>query len=274
MNKAVTGFLIGRLTSRHEGRVVTKPLHTATQTKTPRAKTEIKPNRKRNLPDLHRIHFDTFSKALHPRRCRRAHRGDPRNSNARLAHHMRLLSRPPPPTPTPLPRHVRRSQRPARRSRRPAQFTSGRHTTCDYYRGRHLRDPHPSSPLKPCDCVCEVIARPTRDSLGTCEVCARQRLSLEEHSSVSGCQPCHSFLGAVVTRCGRVLCCVARYDASDCCAAVNFRALRWLASLGHMLRCLSSRIGPFRGGGVSLGAAGREQRGYRAPQAAAGRRGA
>jgi hypothetical protein len=67
--------------------------------------------------------------------------------------------------------------------------------------------PHPSSPIIPCDCVCEVIARSTRDSLGTCEVCARQRLAQEEHSSVSGCQPCHSFLGGVVTRCGRVLCC-------------------------------------------------------------------
>jgi hypothetical protein len=194
---------------------------------------------------------------------------------------MRLLSRPPPPTPTPLPRH-RRSQRPARRSQRPAQFKSGRHTTCDCYRGRHLRPPHPSpvtdglrdprdgprdprnsraavtphattiaaatsdphtpprhTYVTPCDCFCEVIARPTRDSLGTCEVCARKRLAQEKHSSASGCQPCHSlrsFLGAVDTRCGRVLCCVARYDASDCCAAlVNFRALRWLASLGHML---------------------------------------
>jgi hypothetical protein len=136
-------------------------------------------------------------KALHPRRCRRAHRGESR----------------------------------------PAQFTRGRHTTCDNYRGRHLRDPHPSSPIIPCDCVCEVIARSTRDSLDTCEVCARQRLALEEHSSALGCQPCHSlqsFLGAVLTRCGRVLGCVERYDASDCCAAVvNLRALRWPASLGH-----------------------------------------
>ena len=167
---------------------------------------------------------------------------------------MRQLSRPRPPTPTPLPCHVRRSQRPARRSQRPAQFTSGRHTTCDYYRGRDLRDPHPPprSPIIPCDCVCEVIARPTRDSLGTCEVCARQRLALEEHSSVSGCQPCHSFLGAVVTRCGRVLCCVARYDASDCCAAVvNLRALRWPASLGHTSSSLGHTSGAV--GVVALG---------------------
>ena len=62
--------------------------------------------------------------------------------HARPSHHMRLLSRPPPPTPTPLPRH--RRSLPARRSQRPAQFTSGLHTTCDYYRGRHLRPPPPS----------------------------------------------------------------------------------------------------------------------------------
>jgi hypothetical protein len=48
-------------------------------------------------------------KALHPCRCHRAHRGESR----------------------------------------PAQFTRGRHTTCDNYRGRHLRDPHTPPPSRP-----------------------------------------------------------------------------------------------------------------------------
>jgi len=143
--------------------------------------------------------------------ARTAAGADPRNSRAgpRPSHHMRLLSRPPPRPPHPSPSHY----------------------------------------VTPCECVCEVIARSTRDSLGTCEVCARQRLAQEEHSSVPGCQPCHSFLGAVVTRrCGRVLCCVERYDASDCCAAVvNLRALRWPASLGHTSSSLGHTSGAVEG---------------------------
>ena len=147
---------------------VTKPLHTATQTKTPRARRRRSNQTEHaRLPDLHRIHFDPFGKALHPRRCRRAHRGDPRNSRAAVTPHATTI----------------------------AAATSDPH-------------PPPRSPITPCDCVCEVIARPTRDSLGTCEVCARQRLAQEEHSSASGCQPRGVTLAVVtpvVTRCGRQL---------------------------------------------------------------------
>jgi hypothetical protein len=65
-----------------------------------------------------------------------------------------------------------------------------------------------------------------------------------------------------VTRCGRssvrsllgaVVCCaVARYDASDCCAAVvNLRALRWPASLGHTSSSLGHTSGAV--GVIALG---------------------
>jgi hypothetical protein len=213
---------------------VTKPLHTATQTKTPRARRRRSNQTEHaRLPDLHRIHFDPFGKALHPRRCRRAHRGDPRNSRAAVTPHATTIAAATSDPHTP-PRHVRRSQRPARRSQRPAQFTSGRHTTCDYYRGRHLRPPPPSplprSPVAPCDCVCEVIARSTRDSLDTCEVCAGNewhRKNTHQRQAVSRVTRCGRSSLRSLTRCGRVLCCAARYDASDCCAAVvNLRALR------------------------------------------------
>ena len=73
------------------------------------------------------IHF-IGGKALYPRRCRRAHRGDglrdPRNSHARPSHHATTIT----------------------------AATSDPH-------------PPPRSPVTPCDCVCEVIARSTHDSL-------------------------------------------------------------------------------------------------------------
>ena len=79
-------------------------------------------------------------KALHPRRCRRAHRGDgvsdgparfTRGRHTTHVHRMRLLSRPPTSDPHPPPRH--------RRSQRPAQFARAAVTSCDYYRGLLLR---------------------------------------------------------------------------------------------------------------------------------------
>ena len=103
--------------------------------------------------------------------ARTAAGADPRNSRAgpRPSHHMRLLSRPPPRPPHPSPSHY----------------------------------------VTPCECVCEVIARSTRDSLGTCEVCVQgndwHRKNIHQCQAVS--RVTRSSLRLLLD--GAVVCCAA-----------------------------------------------------------------
>jgi len=139
-------------------------------------------NQTRNFPSFTRHRRQGPSSLPLPSRAPR--REPTRAIHARPSHHMRQLSRPPPPRPphpSPVTSDGLRDPRDGPRDPRNSRAAVTPHATTIT---AATSDPHPPprSPIAPCDCVCEVIARSTRDSLGTCEVCARQRLAQEEHS--------------------------------------------------------------------------------------------